>query len=386
MTPVERCRACAADVSMGPIVLLPTVPVFCNVLADNEAAARSAPMGAIELVQCPSCGMMVNARFDPVVASYQPGYENSLHHSDTFESWACALAERLVRTYGLRDGTAVEVGCGGGGFLSLLCDAGMRRGIGYDPSYGGAVPRRDGIEIHNTLLDGEHGHRADLAVCRHVLEHVADPASLLQTLTTAAPDGVIYVEVPDATSMLTDVRIYDVIYEHCSYFAASALHALMARAGLQPVATRTEFGGQYLCVEARPGGAPRDVARDGSAVARLLDLGTAFGERTTASLLDWADRLARFARAGRDVVVWGAGSKGVTFVNIVEGGRGVSRLVDVNPLKRARFVPGTAQPVVAPADLAVEPPDVVILMNPVYEDEVRTALDRLGIDAELVTA
>jgi hypothetical protein len=70
----------------------------------------------------------------------------------------------------------------------------------------------------------------------------------------------------------------------------------------------------------------------------------------------------------------------------VPGGGGVQQVVDVNPRKHGRYVPGTGQRVVAPDELSAAPPDLVVVMNPLYVDEVRSTLGRLGLDAEVRSA
>lgn len=381
------CLACGCSATRA-VITLTDVPVFCNVLAPNATEARAARTGDVELVQCDACGMIVNSRFDPQRVQYSIGYENSLHHSDTFQAWARSLAERLVASHGLRDGTAVELGCGGGGFLELLCEAGIRDALGYDPSYGGDAERPSGagtVRIRSESLGPDDDLRADLAVCRHVLEHLDDPVALVQRLTAIVPDGIVYVEVPDAATMLRDGGVYDVIYEHCGYYGAPALRALLENGGLQVLQERHEFGGQYLTAEARPGAAASATGSTDDEVEQLRAMGATFGDRTTMALASWSERLYQLREQGRDVVVWGAGSKGVTFVNLVDGGA-VSRLVDVNPRKHGRFVPVTAQPVVAPQELVGCPPDVVVVMNPLYRQEVVAALDGLGLAATVVVA
>lgn len=385
--PIPVCPACGGSEACA-VITLAAVPVFCNVLAPGVEEAKAATVGDIDLVQCATCAMIVNAGFDPERLRYSPGYENSLHHSATFQAWAGGLARRLVETYDLEGGTAVELGCGGGGFLELLCAAGISDAIGYDPSYAGASARVSGggrIRIHTDSLRPGDALRADLAVCRHVLEHLHDPAAVVELLGSVAPSGVLYVEVPDAATMLRDGGVYDVIYEHYGYFGAPALRALLERGGLRILDVRQEFGAQYLAAEARAGDgeAPH---RSADEVEALRVLAAGFAERATIALDGWAVHLDRLRRQGRDVVVWGAGSKGITFVNLVEGGAGVSRLVDLNPRKRGRFVPVTAQPVVAPEDLLTNRPDVVVVMNPLYRAEVEAALGELGIPAEVIVA
>ena len=390
MPPTVTCPACLGPVDR-PVLTLTDLPVFCNVLAPTADEARRAPTGDIELVQCSRCATVVNARFDPELAGYSPGYENSLHHSPTFQSWARDLASRLVSSADLEGGTAIELGCGGGGFLSLLCEAGMKRGIGFDPSFSGeidsTVPDGTPLELHRGFLGADTSVEGDLAVCRHVLEHVVDPAALVEILRTAAPGGVVYLEVPDAAAMFEDHLLYDILYEHCNYFGAPSFRALLARCGLRPVSIEPEFGGQFLAVVAVDGTSEASTAGAGEPdVSGLLTAGEAFAEEASATIDRWSRRLEELRGDGRDVVVWGAGTKGVMFVNLVDGGGAVSRLVDVNPKKWGRHVPRTAQPVVAPDELTVDPPDMVIVMNPLYRDEVASMLAELSLQTEAVTA
>ncbi|MFV0317409.1 MAG: class I SAM-dependent methyltransferase [Microthrixaceae bacterium] len=361
------------------------MPVFCNVLHDSAEEATAAATGTIQLEQCKTCGLLLNTRFEPSLTEYQPGYENSLHHSAVFQQWATSCAERLVNTYALEGETVLEIGCGRGGFLSLMRAAGVGRAIGYDPSLPPGTKASEGVEVHTGYYEPSLSVGATMAISRHVLEHVTDPRALVELLATAAPDGVLYMEVPDATSMLENSAIYDVIYEHCHYFGAPAMAALVKDSGLRLVDWRTGFGGQYLSVEAAAGPG-RAVTVPTDAVDRLIGAGSKFSAAAGSEMGLWRERLAEYAAEGRDVVAWGAGSKGVSFVNIVEGGTGISRLVDLNPLKRGRFVPGTAQMVVSPEDLLEEVPEVVVVMNPIYRDEVDARVSELGIRAEVLVA
>jgi hypothetical protein len=85
------------------------------------------------------------------------------------------------------------------------------------------------------------------------------------------------------------------------------------------------------------------------------------------------------------VVLWGAGSKGVTFLNMVEGADRIDRAVDINPHKRGLYVPGSGHPVVAPSDLVGLRPATAVVLNPLYVDEVRQQLAELDLPTEVVT-
>jgi hypothetical protein len=76
----------------------------------------------------------------------------------------------------------------------------------------------------------------------------------------------------------------------------------------------------------------------------------------------------------------------VTFLNTVPGASELLQVVDLNPRKHGKHVAGTGQRIIAPQDLRLDPPDRVVVLNPLYVSEVRAELDRLGVAAEVSTS
>ena len=97
----------------------------------------------------------------------------------------------------------------------------------------------------------------------------------------------------------------------------------------------------------------------------------------------WQEELAALARDGRKAVIWGAGSKGVTFLNLLDLDRRVEYAVDVSPNKLGRFVAGSGQEIVSPEFLKVYSPDDILVMNPVYEREIASQLAAIGVNARV---
>jgi hypothetical protein len=84
-------------------------------------------------------------------------------------------------------------------------------------------------------------------------------------------------------------------------------------------------------------------------------------------------------------VVWGAGAKGVTLLNALTLGRDVvAAVVDVNPRRQGRYVPGTGQLIIAPADLRRYHVSRVLVMNSNYVDEIRAMTRTLVPDADVL--
>jgi SAM-dependent methyltransferase len=380
------CPACGSTAARR-LVEMRGVPVMTGVLWDTRDQAVAAARGDIELAACTRCSMLRNVAFDERLVDYEGSYDNSLHFSPTFQLYADTLATRLVERYGIRNGDVVEIGSGKGDFLRMLCDRGDNRGWGYDPTYTGEQAGHDErVMFIADYFTGEMAVVPDLVCCRHVLEHLEDPAPLFDSVRRSAEDStILYVEVPDAAYVLTPAGLWDLIYPHVGYYTAASLRHLVARSGFEPLEVSTAFGDQYLWVEARATGTSAAAIRlpqpPADEVEATLALADGFAELHRKTIASWAEQLAEAHRTRQHVALWGAGTKGATFLNVVPGGADVHAVVDVNPRKHGRYIPGTGHEVVAPRALVDDPPDVVLVMNNVYEDEIRRSLAGLGLDA-----
>ena len=387
------CPVCGGGAAER-VVSLADQPVLIGVLWDDAEAARACRRGDIDLTFCPECGFLWNPAFDPARIAYDRRYDNSLHFSPTFQSYSQALVDRLVETYGLRHKTVVDIGCGKGDFLAMLCEAGPNRGYGFDPAYEGdrVSTEAAGRITWSTEHFGE-AHAAlpaDLIASRFVYEHIPEPQAFLAMLRRSIADPartVIFFEVPDADLIVRQFSVWDLIYEHCSYFSVESLSRSFAAAGFDVLRLEETYGRQFLTVEARPAAAaPGDPGPATGDLARLRADVAAFRERVAARIGEWTARLEGWRRQGRRVAAWGAGAKAVGFLNMLQDRAVIDRVVDINPHKRGKHLAGTGQRIVAPGDLAADPPDIVVVMNPVYRDEIAADLAGRGLTPELVAA
>ena len=148
-----KCVVCgSADVE--ELLEIAGVPVFCNQVCQTSEEARSVPRANMQLLGCTECGHVFNAKFDPALVEYSPDYENSLHFSAKFESFADEIVAKLDSRWSLRGKTIVEVGCGRGDFLKKLCSHEGTQGFGFDKSYPGA--ENDETRKANVLIRAEH--------------------------------------------------------------------------------------------------------------------------------------------------------------------------------------------------------------------------------------
>lgn len=377
---MRDCPVCGTAAG-APFLELADVPVHVNTLHRTAGDAAATRRGDLSLVFCTGCALIWNASFDAQLVDYDATYENSLHLSPTFNAYADRLARRLVARYGLAGKHVAEIGCGQGDFLRLMCDAGAGSGTGFDPSSVGAAAD-ERVAVLPTLFDGAPLDAA-LVCCRHVLEHVERPLELVRALRGATREGApVYFEVPNGAFQLKHAVVWDLIYAHVATYTAPSLAAVFERSGFEPVEVGTSFGDQYLWLEARAANATASGRSDDvERVARLVDR---FGHTYRDALAGWSEQVRSVVASGRTAALWGAGAKGVTLLNALGAADSVDVVVDLNPRKQGTFVTGTGHPIVAPELLPGYAPDVVLVANPIYADEVRERLNALGVRSDVI--
>jgi hypothetical protein len=109
-----------------------------------------------------------------------------------------------------------------------------------------------------------------------------------------------------------------------------------------------------------------------------------YAEGFSRILSDWRQRLKELRAGGGRAVIWGSGSKGVSFLTNLGLPGAVECAVDINPYKHGKFMAGTGHRIVGPEALPGLQPDLIVAMNPIYLGEIQADLDRVGVMAELV--
>ncbi len=369
------------------------LPINCIALWPDRQRALECATGQIELAFCRSCGVITNTAFEPGRIAYDGAYDNSLHFSPTFQRYADETVRSLVTRYDLNGKDIIDVGCGNGEFLALLCADGNNRGVGFDPSY---IPGRaatavgGGISIVPDYYSDRYRHyNADLVICRQVLEHIYHPRDFLLGIR-AALEGrartAVFFEMPNAGWIFRNDGIWDIIYEHCFYYTERSVARLFTDCGFEVVRVYQTFQRQYLCVEAVPSSVTS------AALARIDDLTSIseddieqFALRHQARIAGWERELLGLVAENRRVMVWGAGAKGAMFLSAFRHLPNLHFIVDVNPHKHGLYGPGTGQLVVAPESLREYRPDVLLIMNANYVSEISAQVAALGLSPRLIT-
>jgi SAM-dependent methyltransferase len=382
---MRSCPACGSA-GLAAFYEVTGVPTQTCVLLDSHEEASAYPTGDVLLAFCERCAFITNARFDENLVDYSVPTEESQAFSGTFKEFSSWLVEELTTRYQLQGRSVLEVGCGKGDFLLQLAARGISHGLGIDPGFlpervlgeaGEVEFVRDWYQADSTDIT------ADLVITRHLMEHVPKVGEFLSWLhqsVLATPGSALFTEVPDASRVLAEGAFWDVYYEHCSYWTLGSLARALRTAGFTVDWLQTAFQDQYLLAGARSGSEAMAPFRDEDTPSQVATLVEDFAIKAEDGRSRWRERIDVI---GEDAVaIWGGASKAIAFVSAL--GLNNVTVVDINPYKQGKWLPGVAVEVRSPSVLADTAPELVIPMNPIYLEEITTDLRNMGLRPQVL--
>jgi len=389
-------RACPSCRTAGLVPFYPLTRVLVpgGRLAPSKSQALRVPRGPLELAHCPACGFITNHRYKRETAPGAGAGTDAPSRSPADARFMRHLGNGLIKRWALHGKTVLDIGCGNGEFLSLLCELGMKEGIGFDPAYQAAAGGDNLAAAKCRFHAEEYGAsnwsvKADLICCRHTLDEIEGVGDFLRTLRENIGDRmdtVVYLETMEAGRVFREGAFWSIHHERCSYFTPGSLARLVRKHGFEISELWIDPEGQFVMLTALPATGPTEpgfnVENDRKLIAEFVEW---FPGVVEAMADHWRRQIRQFIQAGRTIAAWGAGAKGIAFLNHLDIREEITVVVDVDPARQGQFIPGTGQEVVSPESLQELRPDIVLVMNAAYETEIREELASLGVTAEVLT-
>ncbi|HSA06021.1 MAG TPA: class I SAM-dependent methyltransferase [Candidatus Gastranaerophilales bacterium] len=366
------------------------VPVVQNFLLKDSNAAKNIEKENLKLAVCNNCEFVFNMDFDFSKLKYGNNYDNNQTCSAYFKEHMDKLVNHLLYEENIQNCKIIEIGSGNGIFLKKLVDNQKlnNTGVGFDPSYNGQTE-----EIENKLIfkteyycDEHSGLNADIIISRHVIEHIQNPLEFLRLLRKNLKDTVeakVYFETPCVEWILKNKVIWDFFYEHCSYFSENSLKTAFEMAGFQVDKVEKIFGSQYLWIKAVVS-TKKESFTPIKKESKFKELAVEFSKSEKQILDKFKQQLINTKSKGK-TAVWGAGAKGVTFLNLIDPDvELVDFLVDINPDKQDKYIVGSGHKVVSPESINKYGIKTLIIMNPNYKQEIISIIDDLNLKLDLI--
>jgi SAM-dependent methyltransferase len=275
----------------------------------------------------------------------------------------------------------VEIGSNDGYLLRNFVAAGVRV-LGIEPTASTAsAARLLGIptlerffdpDVANQVVE-QHG-TADLIVAINVFAHVPYPLEVLRGVRKLlSSDGIFSVEFPHIMTLIESCEFDTIYHEHFSYFSFTTVEQMMRDSGLVVVEVEElpTHGGSLRVIAMR---SDSKEAKVQSSVQILLERELEIGVRTRSYYASFQSQaisikneflnyLITEKRNGSVVVGYGAAAKGNTLLNFAGIKEDLLQLVvDKNPNKVGKFMPGSRIPIVGEEVLHQLKPDVVVIL------------------------
>ena len=382
------CPVCKCE-NLTPLLRLPDIPVFDNVLAESPEAAIGVTKGTQSLVQCGCCGFVFNAEFEPEKVIYSTDYHAERGTSSYYQAHIKRVVEFIQKTSPIQGRLCMEIACGNSEFLCELANQKPAKAIGVDPSASPVVERD--LEIQRRFFDetylAEMPQPVDIIINRHMIEHILNPLETLRQFYQAlAADGILYLETPRLDWILENKTFFDFPYEHCAYYTDRFLERLLKAAGFDIVAKEYSYGGQYFSICAKKGKnhfvldpvPPEELTKTRELFSAVSHVYSALlmAEKLQGCIATLRTDVSVLKLPSNGLYFWGAAAKGVMCANLLDQWL-VEGFIDKNPYKQGKFIPGTGHIVLAPNEIKYPRVKVVVVENDVYYPEIFCQLQKI---------
>jgi hypothetical protein len=364
-------------------------PIANNLVTFDQLGFEE-PRFPLHVRTCEACGLVQLPEVSSRVLLFPTDYS---YHSSYSSSWLLHCenyVNKMVFKLGLTELDFVIEVASNDGYLLQYFQGSDIRVLGIEPAAEVAK-----VAVHErgipTLVDFFGMSLAEsllltyqkpmLMIANNVLAHVPDIHDFISGFNIMlADEGVITFEFPHLLNLIL-LNQFDTIYhEHYSYLSLTALNPVFESHGLRifNVEELPTHGGSlrvYLCKEeaswVKDPSVQKCLDSESPLDPRLENVAKSVQERTQKVKLDLLDELSRAKDAGLRVAAYGAAAKGNTLLNFVGIGADVIEyVIDINPHKQGKYLPGSRIPVLSEEHLRNNPPDILLILPWNLADEI----------------
>ena len=399
------CRHCSAKLDLELIDLGSSPPSNAYLTAEMLLAPEK--YFPLRIMVCEKCWLVQTLDFAQADELFSSEYAYFSSFSTTWLQHAERYVAAMVERFGLNGNSHVVEIASNDGYLLQFVKA---RGIpctGIEPTASTArAAREKGIDTIEAFFGAEfgahlasEGKQADLMAANNVLAHVPDINDFLRGFANLLkPDGVATFEFPHLLRLLAENQFDTIYHEHFSYLSLTAVEKIFNanRLAVFDVEEIPTHGGSLRVFAQRAASGRRPVNdRVSNILARESEAGLStakgyqgFQLRAEKVKDDFVSFLIDAKRQGKRVVAYGAAAKGNTLLNFAGIRRDlISYVVDRNPAKQDKFLPGSRIPVQSDDVLYRDRPDYVVILPWNLKSEVMQQLKAAGMSqARFVTA
>lgn len=387
-----KCRHCSTELCL-PLIDLGSAPPSNAYLTEKSLKAPE-KWFPLKVLVCNQCWLVQTEDYAGAEELFDAEYAYFSSFSSSWLVHAKQYVTDMVNRFSLnKNSYVIEVAANDGYLLQYVKAKGIPC-LGIEPTASTAKAAREkGIEIVEGFFGVElakklvaQGKQADLTAANNVLAHVPDINDFVAGFAyLLKPNGVATFEFPHLMQLVKHTQFDTIYHEHFSYLSLTAVNQIFSKNGLQmfDVKEITTHGGSLRVFAQRKDQGQQTVT---AAVTELLAQELSLGMTTEAYYADFQERANRVKyelieflinakNTGKKVIGYGAAAKGNTLLNYA-GIRPdlLSAVVDRNPAKQNKYLPGSRIPIVDESVISQKKPDYVLIMPWNLRNEVTEQL------------
>lgn len=400
-----KCRHCQANLSL-PFIDLGTAPPS-NAYVGNEALQAPESYYPLRVLVCTDCWLVQTEDYAQAEELFAPDYAYFSSFSSTWLQHAKQYVDDMVARFNLSKNSYVVEIAANDGYLLQFAQVLDIPCLGIEPtSSTAAAARAKGIPIVEDFFGVRlaeeliaQGKQADLTAANNVLAHVPDINDFVSGFTLLLkPQGVATFEFPHLLKLVEENQFDTIYHEHFSYLSLTAVKHIFAANGLKvfDVEEHTTHGGSLRVFAQRADTGQHLISakvdellqREAQTGMKTAAYYTGFQAKTNRVKDDFLGFLLEAKRQGKTVAAYGAAAKGNTLINYA-GIRPdlISFVVDRNPAKQGKYMPGSRIPIVEENQLHTSKPDYVVILPWNLKTEVMLQLEYIkSWNGQFVTA
>jgi hypothetical protein len=375
-----KCRHCQTKLKISLIDLATSPP--SNAYLTKEKLHALEKYFPLRVLVCGECWLAQTEDYAGADELFSSDYAYFSSFSTTWLKHAEKYVSDMVARFELnRSSHIVEVAANDGYLLQFAKARGIPC-LGIEPTASTAnSARAKGIEILEEFFGVKLGQQlvtqnkqADLMIANNVLAHVPDINDFVGGFAVALkPAGVATFEFPHLLRLVAENQFDTIYHEHYSYLSLTTVKRIFECNGLNifDVEELPTHGGSLRIYAQRT---DTNTYVTSSSLDKLLDREMAAGITSIDFYADFQDRanrvkndflafLIEVKRAGKTVAGYGAAAKGNTLMNYAGVHPDlISYVVDRNPAKQGKYLPGCRLPIFPEDRLKQTRPDYVVIL------------------------
>lgn len=375
-----KCRHCGNDLVL-PLIDLGSAPPS-NAYLTKKTLMAPEKWFPLKVLVCNQCWLVQTEDYAGAEELFDADYAYFSSFSTSWLKHAEQYVTDMIDRFGLNEQSRIVEVAANDGYLLQYVKARSIPCLGIEPTASTAAAAREkGIEVLEEFFGvnlakklAATGKQADLTAANNVLAHVPDINDFVGGFAhLLKPSGVATFEFPHLMQMVKFTQFDTIYHEHFSYLSLTAVNQIFERNGLQvfDVQEITTHGGSLRVFAQRKDQGQHAVS---DAVTELLAREAAIGIASEAYYADFQQSanqikydliefLIKAKRDGKKVIAYGAAAKGNTLLNYA-GIRPdlLSAVVDRNPAKQNKFMPGSRIPIVDENIILQEKPDYILIL------------------------